>query len=424
MERGARIRQHLFGLVARGIKYDLDRMRHAADRCKNPQNAYPCFHVAGTNGKGSACAFLESAVRNCGAKTGLFTSPHLVRFEERFMVNGRPIADTVWLAVYDDLRGIIEESRLTFFEATTLLAFEIFRREKVDWAVFETGLGGRLDATNLVTPRVSLITRIAMDHRELLGDDLASIAGEKLGIVKPAVPLVMARPDAAEVTDRAVRRCEAMESSLTFIDESNALEPAIDAEGATFYRDGRRYRINLRGGYQLVNALLALRALEIAGFGDSARIAAGLERTRLPGRYQIETVGNRTVVFDVGHNPDASEAFCTAIDGTFGGATICFVIGIMKDKDIGRMMPEYARITRELILTAPSTERAARPEDLQRAIPDDFKGSVTIRHSVAEAVATAFESDCGVIGVAGSFFTVGEAMQHLKIDPYGGGDEV
>jgi len=178
MTNAGDIRTHLFSLATRGIKYDLDRMRHAALMCNNPQDQYSSFHVAGTNGKGSTCAFLESVLRSCGKKTGLFTSPHLVRFEERFMINGRPIGEALWLAVYEDLRPTIDEQELTFFEATTLMAFELFLREKVEWAVFETGLGGRLDATNVVVPRVSVISRLALDHKEYLGNDLVSVAGK------------------------------------------------------------------------------------------------------------------------------------------------------------------------------------------------------------------------------------------------------
>ena len=169
METSSRIiSQRLFLRTTHGIKLGLDRMRAAADRIGNPQDQYPSVHIAGTNGKGSVCAYLDSCLRRMGFKSGLFTSPHIVDFEERFIINGRPVASESWVAVYRDIEPVIEELGLTFFEAATLIAFELFKREKVEWAVFETGLGGRLDATNIIRPEAAVVTRLAMDHMDLL----------------------------------------------------------------------------------------------------------------------------------------------------------------------------------------------------------------------------------------------------------------
>jgi dihydrofolate synthase / folylpolyglutamate synthase len=418
MGPGSEIRQRLFGLAAHGIKYDLERMHAAVKKCGGPQQAYPSFHIAGTNGKGSTCAYLESALRSCGFRTGLFTSPHLVDFEERFMVDGKPVPEAAWLHVYRDLQPIIEEFKLTFFEASALMAFEIFRRQKVEWAVIETGLGGRLDATNVAVPRVSIISRIAMDHREYLGNDLASIASEKLGIVKKNVPLVIAAPESREIKDLVVARCQEAGASCRFIAQADATDCATDAQGSSFAWNGRRIRINLPGAYQVGNALLALNALDAAGIEDHGAIARGFEAAWLPGRFQILTVRKRCVVFDVGHNPDAAGAFCRELQERFNGESVCMVLGIMKDKEIAGMMPWYASVARRIILTAPATERAARPEALRENIPAGFNGECSIASTVAHAVAAAFASPEEVICIAGSFFTVGEAMTYLKIDPY------
>jgi dihydrofolate synthase/folylpolyglutamate synthase len=420
MEHAAEIRAHLFSLAARGIKYDLERMAKAASRCGNPQNTYPSFHIAGTNGKGSTCVYLESALRHCGIKTGLFMSPHLVNFEERFMVNGRPIAEATWLAVYHDLQSIIEEFAFTFFEATTLMAFEIFKRENVEWVVFETGLGGRLDATNVVVPRVSVITRIAMDHIEYLGNNIMSIAAEKLGIAKKGVPLVMARPAEEEVRALAKSRCRDLGSACTFVSEDEADAYTFDAEGAEFRRQGENYRVNLRGDFQISNAVTALHALTVAGFRDHRRIAEGLRSARLPGRFHVESIRNRTVVFDVGHNPNAAEAFCSSLQSRFKGKTVCFVLGIMKDKDSAGMLAQYARAARRFIFTAPATERAATPEVLRAAVPAGFSGECRTSPNVGAAVEMAFEGREEIICIAGSFFTVGEGMLRLGIEPYQG----
>jgi dihydrofolate synthase/folylpolyglutamate synthase len=412
------IRSHLFSLATRGIKYDLDRMSAAARRLGDPQDACPCFHVAGTNGKGSVCAYLESALRSCGLKTGLFTSPHLVDFEERFMINGRPIDSALWVEVYGDIRSIIDEMELTFFEATTLMAFELFRREKVAWAGYETGLGGRLDATNLVVPRVSIITHIAMDHMDYLGDNLASIAGEKLGIVKKRVPLVMAEPEEPAVRTLAEKRCREMETTCTFASQRSAQDVVVDDDGVGFRWKGRPFRADLRGAYQLINALTALEALSIAGFTDQTNIAIGIERATLPGRFQVQSIRGRTVVFDVGHNPDAAQAFCNALQKRFPRESVCVVTGVMKDKDISGILAQYGRIADRIILSRPSTDRAASMEDLEQKMPATFKGSFSSKATIAAAIEAAFGSPEDCICVAGSFFTVGEAMQYLGVKPF------
>jgi dihydrofolate synthase / folylpolyglutamate synthase len=417
MKRAAEIKNHLFDLATRGIKYDLARMAEAVNRCGNPQQAYPSFHVAGTNGKGSVCAYLESALRHCGIRTGLFTSPHLVDFEERFMINGRPIAESIWLRVYDDLQPVIEDFAFTFFEATALLAFEIFKREKVEWAVFETGLGGRLDATNVVVPRVAVITRLAMDHREFLGDTLASIAGEKLGIVKRGVPLVMAKPDIPDVADLAIRRCTDNDSPCTFVDDVS-VSRAVDLDGVSFTWDNLQFRANLRGGYQVQNAIVALNALKAAGFESGSSIKEGVRAARLPGRFQVECIRGKTVVFDVGHNPNAAENFCSAFCERFTEKNVCMVLGIMKDKDFAGMLPHYARIARHLLLAAPATVRAAQPESLHAALPKDFSGACSIAPSIAEAISLAMSGPEEIVCAAGSFYTVGEAMTALGMRPY------
>lgn len=420
MERGREIRKHLFSLVTRGIKYDLDRMRSAALACNSPQNAYPCFHVAGTNGKGSICAYLESTLRTCGYSTGLFTSPHLVRFEERFMIDGTPVSEAMWLDVYSDLQSTIEKFRLTFFEASTLIAFEIFRRENVQWAVFETGLGGRLDATNVVMPAVSVISRIAMDHMDYLGSDLVSIASEKLGIAKSGVPLIVAKPERETIRALVAKRCNETGTSCRFVTKTEAHRCSIDSEGASFIWEGNPYRINLRGEYQVVNALLALCALKTAdaGFNDHQTIMKGFENAWLPGRFQTVTIHNRNVVFDVGHNPDAAKVFCRSLGKFSKVKSICFVLGIMKDKDIAGMMAHYATVAGRFICTAPATERAASPETLQKCIPEVFKGTTLVTPTVAAAIEQAFKSPENLICIVGSFFTVGEAMEYLHVDPW------
>jgi dihydrofolate synthase / folylpolyglutamate synthase len=418
MDRATEITKHLFSLHARGIKYDLDRMKRAVARIGNPEYSSPCFHVAGTNGKGSVCAFLNAMLRQSGIKTGLYTSPHLVRFEERFIINGSPVETSEWVAVYDCLKDIIDELHLTFFEATTLLAFELFKRRQVEWAIYETGLGGRLDATNVVMPRVSIITALAIDHRELLGNDLFSIAGEKLGIVKHRTPLVMARPDDPLIKDLARIHAIKSETSAVFVGMDEVIDVRGEPDGFSFDWKGNRYRIQAFGEYQIRNALLALNGLYAAGFTQCTSMGQGLVRPQLPGRFQVIRSKDKIVVFDVGHNAQAVRSFCAALRQFFTGKKICFIVGIMKDKDIGSMMPEYGPIASRILLTAPEIDRAASPETLRNALPETYGDIAACIPSVNSALDAALSGEEEVICVSGSFYTIGEAMQWLHVEPY------
>jgi dihydrofolate synthase/folylpolyglutamate synthase len=409
------ITRRLFSLSARGIKFGLDKTKEAARRLGDPQAAYPCFHVAGTNGKGSACAYLESALRGYGHTTGLFMSPHLVDFEERFLINGRPLPRNSWMAVYRDAAPVIEELKLTFFEATALLAFELFKREKVTFAVFEVGMGGRLDATNIVTPRVSVITAIDFDHREFLGNDLIAIAREKLGIVKPGVPVVMAAPAQQDVREEAERVCRAAGAQIRFVDTA-----AMESGGARVAIEGRAGRIMLplRGRYQAANAACALEALEQAGFADAKKNAAGIAGAYLPGRFQVCNLRGKTIVFDVGHNPQAAEALVQAMEAEFPGQRALFVTGIMKDKESAPMVRRYSSIASGFIFVLPHTERAAAPEDLMAHVPAEFKGMLRIVPEIRDAADAALSTAAPLICICGSFYTAGEAMAPLGIKPY------
>jgi dihydrofolate synthase/folylpolyglutamate synthase len=409
------ITRRLFSLSARGIKFGLDKINKAALRLADPQAAYPCFHAAGTNGKGSACAYLESALRRYGHTTGLFMSPHLVDFEERFLINGRPVPQDSWMAVYRDTAAIIEELKLTFFEATALMAFELFKREKVTFAVFEVGMGGRLDATNIVAPRVSVITPIDFDHREFLGNDLISIAREKLGIVKSGVPVIMAAPAQQDVREEAERVCRAAGSRIRFVDGT-----AIESGGARVAIDGRTGRIvlPLRGRYQAVNAACALAALEQAGFTDAEKNAAGIAGAYLPGRFQAVNCRGKTVVFDAGHNPQAADVLVQTLEAEYPGQRVLFVTGIMKDKEHTPMVRRYSSIASGFIFVLPHTERAAAPEDLAAHVPAEFKGTRRIVPEIRDAADASLSTAAPLICICGSFYTVGEAMTALGIKPY------
>jgi dihydrofolate synthase/folylpolyglutamate synthase len=419
MDESREIAHRLFSRTTHGIKLGLDRMRSAAKRFGDPQNSYPSIHVAGTNGKGSVCAFLETALRYQGRKTGLFTSPHIVSFEERFLIDGRRISSGQWVDVYRDMESTIEELGLTFFEAATLIALELFKREKVGYGVFETGMGGRLDSTNIIVPRACAITRISMDHMSFLGNDLVSIAGEKLGIVKKGVPCVMDEPESPEVRALAQSKCAETGSRLEF---ANGVKEARDIQaserGVSFTYKNKRFEPPLAGAHQVENALVAIKTLEAVGVHDLQSISGAIEKTFLPGRFQVEPVGDKTVVFDVGHNPDAAQSFVETCSRRFGDAAIALVVGIMKDKDISGMFEQYCKRPGMIVLTRPQGERSAETATLKSRLPQWFHGPVREIPVVHEAVKAALASSETVVCVTGSFYTVGEAMISLNISPY------
>jgi dihydrofolate synthase / folylpolyglutamate synthase len=419
MDESNEIAQRLFSRTTQGIKLGLERMQSAAKRFGDPQNSYATIHVAGTNGKGSTCAYIEAVLRSQGHTTGLFTSPHIVSFEERFIINGRPVSSGQWVDVYRDLESTIEELGLTFFEAATLIAFELFKREKVDFAVFETGMGGRLDSTNIIMPRACAITRIAMDHMAFLGNDLVSIAREKLGIVKKDVPCIMAEPQSQEVRELAQTICGENLARLEFVDVTKDVRDIETAgNGGSFTYDNQRFVLSLAGTHQVQNALVAIKTLKSIGVHDLQKMSGEMEKTFLPGRFHVVKHGRKTIVFDVGHNPDAALSFIETCSRRFAGAPVCLVIGIMKDKDMAGMFQQYCKTVKRIFLTRPEGERSAGTALLQSSVPTWFRGPIQEIPAVGEAVKAALTSPEKVIGIAGSFFTVGEAMTSLNVPPY------
>jgi len=416
MQSPEEIKSRLFSLFNKGIKYDLDRMFKAASLCGNPQKAYLSVHVAGTNGKGSTCAYVESVLRHAGYRTGLYTSPHITDFEERFRVGGMDIAEDVWVDVYRDLEAIINDLGLTFFEAATLMAFEIFRRAGVEYAVFETGMGGRLDATNIIIPKVSVITKLALDHREYLGDGIPAIAGEKLGIVKSGVPVVMLDPKDESIRRLAQTKCDDLNSELAFVNINDADNVVCGDGGVSFNWKNHRYDLSLFGKHQAENALLALTAIERIGDFDYQVIYGGMKAASVSGRFQVADIDGRTVVFDVGHNPNAAEVLVDALSARFPGRRVSFVVGMMKDKDAASIINILTKKASAFYFAKPKTERAAEPTDLAALTEGKFDGKTIIGQNIEDALRKAIDNTNGddIICVTGSFYTVSEALRSLK----------
>ncbi len=418
MRNSQKLLEDLFARTTQGIKFGLKRITRAAEELDNPQNSFKSIHVAGTNGKGSVCAFCESIFLCQGMKTGLFTSPHICNFEERFRINGTCVSTDEWLAVYEEIEETVVQNELTFFEISALIAFELFKRGNVEWAIIETGLGGRLDATNIVHPASSVITNIGIDHTEYLGNDIRSIAKEKLGIVKARIPLVIAEQNYPEVIPLAQQVCKERHSPMDVVSYTDATDLELNDSGSTFYYKDTILSIPLSGKYQVLNALCALKTTEVLNMFGEQSAGEALGKAVLPARFQVASIKGKTVVFDVAHNPQAASVLCKTLTQQFGDLTISIIAGIMADKEKQAMLLNYTGCAANLIITRPKTPRVAKPSELAQLVPESFNGTVTIIEDVGDAVCFAMEKFEGVICITGSFYTVGEAMAALGIEPY------
>jgi dihydrofolate synthase/folylpolyglutamate synthase len=357
--RLSRALEALYARVPLGMRLGLDAMRAACTKADNPELAYDVVHVAGTNGKGSTCAMVESMARAAGKKTGLYTSPHLCRFAERIRIDGEPIADEVLADVLE--RALEIGAELSFFETATLAAFLAFREHQVDLAVIEVGIGGRLDATNVVPkPRVSAITRVAFDHMDRLGNTLEEIAREKAGIAKSGVPVVLG-PMAPEV------RAAALEVALA----AGALPIVMGDDPDAVTRDA--IELGLRGTYQHDNARIASRIAREIGINDAAR-REGLARTRWPGRFEQLDVKAGPLrgswILDGAHNPDGARSLVLALgDQPDAKAPGAIVFGVLADKAWGEMLDVLASVPCPRIYVAPRGRAATDPALLAAHCP-------------------------------------------------------
>jgi dihydrofolate synthase/folylpolyglutamate synthase len=382
----------LYARAPRGMVLGLDSMRAACTRFDDPQKAFEAVHVAGTNGKGSTSAMVERIAREAGKRTGLYTSPHLHRFAERIRLGGQPIEDA---ALGELLRDVLRrEPELTFFEAATLTALLAFREAKVDVAVLEVGIGGRLDATNVIPPpRAAAITRIAWDHQDKLGDTLALIAREKAGIAKPGVELVLG-PLAAEAEE--------------------AIVDAARTAGATTVRarDLTAHltfdRIGLAGAHQEDNARIAWVLGRRIGASDEAA-TRGIARVEWPGRLELLQTDAGPVLLDGAHNPDGAEALGRALQAM--GATTentALIFGALADKAWPAMIDRLAPLAGTRVYMRPKGRAPADPREIAA------RHAGTSAETVSEAMALARRSiGRGLVVVSGSIFLVGEARAEL-----------
>jgi len=424
--------EYLFGLERFGMKFGLDSIRTIVEALGRPDRAFRSLHIAGTNGKGSVTAMLDAALRAAGIRSARYTSPHLVDLTERFVIDGRPVDRKALVGVVAELKRLIAElvasGRLpahpTFFEASTAAALELFRRAAVDVAVLEVGLGGRLDATNVVTPVVAAVTSIDFDHEKYLGHTLAAIAAEKAGIIKPAVPVVVGRMEAepAAVIERIARERGA---PLVWAWDGVRVERVPCEPGAptvvrmrTPRRDYGEVALALRGAHQIANAVVAVRVLEV--FGDlgvvvpGASIKAGLADVSWPGRLEYRRLPDgREAILDAAHNPAGAATLAAYLEETWPEKPP-LVFAVMADKDVRRMFEVLLPRVSSLVLTRSSTSRSADPAALAaeaRAVAPGL--SVRIEPVRSQALAVAWQASRR-IAVAGSIFLLGDIMRELE----------
>jgi dihydrofolate synthase / folylpolyglutamate synthase len=394
-----------------GAKFGLERMQILLDALGNPERDVRFVHVAGTNGKGSTSAFIANALRRAGFAVGLYTSPHLVEPTERIQINGTPISDKDFASAFEVVHRKAEEllksetldAHPSYFETVTAMAFCVFR-ERVDIAVLEVGLGGRLDATNVVNPKLCVITPVSYDHEAMLGKTLRSIAAEKAGILKPGVPVVMAKqhPDAeAVITQRANELgCRVVRTADYALSDVCARERI-----STFTLNGQAYICGLAGRHQIENARTTILACEELGISTAA-IQAGLESVRWPGRLEFVSY-EPDLVLDGAHNPAGAEALAAYIKEFCSQRPVWLVYAAMRDKAIEEVAERLFPLADRLIVTAPDLERALRPEAILQVMPH---ANASIAQNVADAIQIARTAPAeAIVFFAGSLFLVGEA---------------
>lgn len=419
--------EYLYGLQKAGMKFGLDNIRRLMAALGDPHRAFRAVHVAGTNGKGSTSAMIESIIRTGGARTGLFTSPHLVSFTERIRVNGMEISEEEVIDLARKVRGVAEEIpdfSPTFFEVITAMAFLHFQAAGVEWAVVEVGMGGRLDATNVLLPKACVITSIGLDHREFLGKTLREIAGEKAGIMKEGVPVIIAaqEPEALEVIEERAKEKSAPLFRCGI--EFSAETISSDGDGNVFnYRGACEHEhlaLPLAGIHQVMNAGLAIKAVEVLRerrFLGECDVSRGLIGTAWPGRIEMIRA-TPPVMIDGAHNPQAAVALARHLDllKRERFQRIILVIGIMGDKDIEGILKPLLPLAAEVIFCAPAYGRAASAERLAAFTAESGHASRTAC-SVSDALSAAegLAASGDLIVVTGSFYTIGEAKEAIGV---------
>lgn len=410
----------MYSLRRFGIKLGLDTIRLILEGLGNPQKACTFIHVAGTNGKGSIASYIASVLNVSGYKVGLYTSPHLVNFNERICIDNIPVSDENVVEAYKAVNSVESGSReSTFFEFATAMALYEFEKQNVDWAVIETGMGGRLDATNIIQPAISVISNISIEHKAYLGNTIASIAGEKGGIIKDFTPVVIGarQPSALSVLEDIAKKRSAplYRYGKDFHVRRNKKKVFTYYGIDSVWRD---MKTSLIGEHQIDNAAIALAACEILSKSSSdisvEKIKDGLIKTRWPGRLEVVST-SPFIILDGAHNLAAIKKLSEFLSEKIKDRNITLVLGILDDKPYTSMLSSLLPVCDRLILTCPEIDRAVEPQKLYKTavkIVPDIKIIPQVSRAVAHAIETVPHN--GVVCVAGSLYVVGEAKEFLE----------
>jgi dihydrofolate synthase/folylpolyglutamate synthase len=406
--------QFLYGLQIFGANFGLERTQKLVALAGDPQKKLRFIHVAGTNGKGSTCAMFESIYRAAGLRVGLFTSPHLVSFRERIQVNRELIPENELVRLVDEIQPLLKQfptdNHLTLFEVVTVMALKFFAEHKCDLVIWETGLGGRLDATNIVTPLASVITNIGLDHQQWLGDTLEKIAAEKAGIIKSGIPIITA-------TDE--------KSALAVIEkiaaEKNApLTRILHSEFRI-----RNSELSLLGEHQKANAALAVATVEVLQKQipvSESQIRAGLAKVGWPGRLQsIQKPNGQKILLDGAHNADGAKVLRAALEKYFGAARPVLIFGALADKNWPDICRTLAPLAAKIFCVPVASARTADAHELAAAFAEAQPTATVVACNHLEHALNLNKDEAFVV-VTGSLYLVGEALERLGFSP-GGADE-
>lgn len=401
--------------------FNLDRMVALMELLGDPHTKYPIIHVAGTKGKGSTSALCASALQAAGYTVGLYTSPHLEDYVERIQINSEPISHAQLVDLVEEIKPHVARiEKLTTFEITTALAFMAFARYSVNAAVFEVGLGGRLDATNVVTPKVSVITSLSYDHMAVLGNTLALIAGEKAGIIKEGVPVVSSpqKDEAFEVLERAAKLKNA---ELTLVGRDVKYESGKSSlEGQEFRVKGsnvQTFHVPLLGSHQIENAATTYTALKASGIPiTDEQIRKGFSRVKWRARFEVAR-REPPVIFDSAHNQDSFEKLRETLETYFPGRQVYLIFGASEDKNIPGMFAEMKPKIRKIIITRADHPRALEVEKIQSLAEQagvESEALVPVKEALARALELS-SNDGSIVLSAGSIFVTAEVMREWKI---------
>ncbi len=411
----------LFARTTGVWKLGLERVEGFLHLLGDPHRDLRTLHVAGTNGKGSVCATLEAALRARGLRVGKYTSPHLVDFRERFLIDGAPVEAERIVSFVEQWTPEVERLGATFFEATTAMAFTFFAEAKVDVAVIETGLGGRLDASNVVQPLVAGVTNIGIDHVEYLGGTREEIAVEKAGIFKRNTPAIVGEPE-AEIRALLCREAVARGASpiRCVYEDGGPSDVRVTAEGTDFTLGGQRIRTPLVGAHQAANAAVAMAMLDALPDDlrpSNADLHRGLSQVLLPGRFQ--RVGR--YLFDVAHNPDGAATLARTMEAVRPPGPVVAVFSVLADKDWRGMLDVLSGVVDHFVLTHCPTAPASRAWNLPEVLAYARERGVSaeVIRDFDRALVRG-EAQGATVLITGSFHTVGDAMARLEVNPTGG----